>query len=144
MSNAQRRLIRALMNLERDLDDAFESVIDDPWGRRAGDTWSPAVDVEETRDAYVVSVDLPGCRSQDIELQVSEHEVTVYGVRHSTRAETSARRLHVERRVGAFRRTIALEHAVDPESATARCEAGVHEVRIQKRKTDDTREEGKK
>lgn len=141
MNGPRRRLVEALLNLEKDLDDAFASVIDHPWGRGEGEAWAPAVDLHETDAEYVVHVDLPGLCEGDIRLRVEEHEVTVFGVRRETRSVESATRVHIERRAGAFRRTIVLEHAVDPHAVTARCENGEYEIRLGKQETNREEED---
>ena len=52
---------------------SFGSTID-----RTG--WSPfPVDLEETDDAYVVEIDLPGVSRRDVTLEVNGRELTVYG-----------------------------------------------------------------
>ena len=56
---------RAFQDLERELDCLWQRT---PVGGR---TWTPAVDVKETDDAYVISADLPGVKQEEIELTVN-------------------------------------------------------------------------
>ena len=52
----------ALLNrLHRELDQTFETVARDA-------TWSPAVDIHEEAERFVVRADLPGVKPADIEI----------------------------------------------------------------------------
>lgn len=132
------------LDLKRDIEETFGSLIDEPWGRTPGAQWMPAVDIYETRDAYIVSVDLPGVGADEVELHVRTWEIEICGTRAASRTVASATRVHVERMVGRFCRTLALEHPVEPETAESRCADGVYEVSVKKHTTtheqNDTRE----
>lgn len=41
--------------------------------------WSPLSDIAETEDAYVLTIDLPGVRKDQIDVEVHDREVTVTG-----------------------------------------------------------------
>ena len=73
--------------------------------------WSPAVDVYETADRFVVSAELPGLSRDDISIDVQQNTLTLRGVRpHSERPD--ARFHRVERGHGAFARAFALSAEV--------------------------------
>lgn len=129
--------IRKLLDLERDIEEAFGALIDEPWGRTGRGEWAPAVDIDETPDGYHVAVDLPGVRADSIELHVRPREIEIRGIRASVRTAASARRIHTERRVGRFRRVFPLEHPVDPRTAEGRCEEGVYHIQVNKRSLED-------
>lgn len=124
-------------DLRRELEDAFDALIDTPWGRSPNGPWMPAVDIEETEKAYYVTVDLPGVCTDDVQLRVRRREIDIRGSRSAVRRMETAHRIHTERITGHFRRTFHLNHAVEPESATWRCAEGVYEVEIKKRPEDE-------
>src|SRR6187431_1449274 len=65
------------------------------------DSWTPAIDVYETADRYVVAAELPGMAREQIELAMADSQLTIRG----QRVERSAEDVHfhqVERGHGAF------------------------------------------
>jgi HSP20 family protein len=129
--------MRPFLDLQREIDEVFGALIDEPWGRRGSTRWLPAVDIDETAEAYLVTVDLPGVCADDVQLHVRPREVEIRGTRVSSRSVASATRIHTERSAGHFRRTFPLDHPVDPETAESRCQDGVYQVKVKKRSMED-------
>lgn len=44
--------------------------------------WTPAVDIYETDDAYILQADLPGLNKDDIDLHILNEQVTLRGARN--------------------------------------------------------------
>jgi len=124
--------VRGFLDWTRELDQAFDDLIHEPWGRTARTDWSPAVDIDETPDGYIVYVDVPGFCTGDVEVGVRPRKIEIGGTRTVTRTVETATRIHRERVTGAFRRTFSLERDVDPDSVTCRCERGVYEIHVRK------------
>jgi HSP20 family protein len=115
------------------LDQLFEELIYRRWGIPAPDEWRPALDVYETRDAYLVKVDLPGVPPERVEIRVTETELNVSGTR--TREEPEgALSGHCERPSGRFRRSVCLAQPVAPEEARAECRHGTYSIWLFKRR----------
>lgn len=125
--------VRRLQDLERDIEEAFGALIDQPWGRGGRIDWMPAVDIDETRNAYIITIDLPGIGNHKISVHVRPHEIDISGTRRSARTEATSTRIHTERLVGRFQRTFYLEHPVEPDTAQSACDAGVCVLRVRKR-----------
>ena len=103
---------------------SFGSTID-----RSG--WSPfPVDLEETDDAYVVEIDLPGVSRRDVTLEVNGRELTVHGEVKERERKGFARRQ--TRRTGRFHHSVALPGEVDVERIKASLDDGVLMVRAPK------------
>ena len=98
-------------------------------------TWSPAVDVLETGDAYLLFAELPGVRRDDIQLQVRDRRLELSG-RRQTLGE-SRNFLRMERSYGPFRRTFDLGEPVEADAIAAAFEAGVLRVHVPKSKAGD-------
>lgn len=131
-----------ISNLERDIEDAFATLIDGPWKRpRAGVTAWPATDVYETEEAYLLLADLPGVAPEDIELRVEDHHVMLYGLRWSTGFVRHDREVFVERTCGRFCRRFSLEVAVDTEALEHGYENGIYWARLPKRRNEDSNED---
>ena len=134
MTDFGRSSIERILNLEHEIEELFGHLIDRPWGRDGPVDWLPPVDIDETPDAYEVSMDLPGVCADDIELHLRPFEIEICGTRSTRRSSASATRVHAERTTGRFCRTFALQHEVVPDSAQSRCAEGILRVRIKKRR----------
>jgi len=91
--------------------------------------FTPPLDVHETEDEYVVKVDLPGVKSEDVNVEVNDSVLSISGSRATD--ETGATQL-VERPYGTFARTLTLPQGVNSESIGADYQDGVLELRIPK------------
>jgi HSP20 family protein len=101
--------------------------------RRSGaGTWMPALDVFETEDKLVAKMDLPGIDPKEVEVSVEDSTLTVSGKREFT-SEVDEENYHrIERRYGAFARSIALPTTADAESVEASFDGGVLTIDIPK------------
>jgi HSP20 family protein len=105
-------------------------------GRSQGQTgqrvWAPALDISERKDAYVVSVEVPGVSPDDLDITLEDGLLTIQGERQFTQ-ESSDQQFHrVERRYGSFRRSITLPVQVKADAIEASFENGVLEVVVPK------------
>lgn len=91
--------------------------------------FTPAVDVHETDEEYLVKVDLPGVKSEDVNIEVSENVLAISGSR--VPSEIGNAQL-VERPYGSFARTLTLPQGVDADAIGADYQDGVLELRIPK------------
>ncbi len=88
----------------------------------------PPLDVVREGDRYVVRVDLPGVKREDIELSVLNNRLFIRGTKkHETEAKegTYHRR---ERVFGSFERVVEFPDPVDPEKISAKFTDGVLEI----------------
>jgi HSP20 family protein len=94
--------------------------------------WMPALDISERKDAYLVTVELPGLKSEDLDITMEDGLLTIQGERQFT-AESSEQQYHrVERRYGAFRRSITLPAQVQAEQIEASFDNGVLQILVPK------------
>jgi HSP20 family protein len=95
-------------------------------------TLVPAADVYETGKEWVVEVEVPGYEEKELTLEVSDHALTIKGVREEVKEETEKSfRLH-ERLEHEFERTFTLPPEVDTGHVTAKFVKGVLEVHAPK------------
>ncbi len=99
---------------------------------RATGAWSPAVDIHETDEAYILEADLPGLCQKDIEVKVIEDRVTIRGTRSHDAAESEKGYWRRERSEGAFERSFRLQGGIDGARVDARFENGVLTVKLPK------------
>ena len=101
-------------------------------GRAATTAWAPALDISERKDAYLVTVELPGVDADDLEITLEDGLLTIQGERHFAHDSSEQQFHRVERRYGAFRRSITLPAQVQAEQIEASFENGVLQVVVPK------------
>ena len=92
----------------------------------------PAIDVEDTAEAYIVKADVPGYSKSDLEVELDGNAVTIKGNTLAEKKTDSPDLIYQERQVGEFRRTFTLPAKIDVEKATATFDHGVLEIRLPK------------
>jgi HSP20 family protein len=101
-------------------------------GSATATAWAPALDISERKDAYLVTVELPGLKPEDLDITMEDGLLTIQGERHFT-SESSEQQFHrVERSYGAFRRSITLPAHVMAEGIQASFEDGVLQILVPK------------
>jgi HSP20 family protein len=95
-------------------------------------TWSPAVDLSETKDAYQIQAELPGLKKEDVKVTIEENLVTIRGEKKSESEKKEANYHRVERSYGSFERTFSLPGAIKNKSIDAHFEEGVLTVTLPK------------
>lgn len=95
--------------------------------------FSPPLDVKELKDAYLVKADLPGLTESDIDVTVLGNALTISGKRDPEQESEAEACYAIERRYGAFSRTLSLTDAANLDELTANLENGVLTLHIPKR-----------
>jgi HSP20 family protein len=94
--------------------------------------WTPAVDIKETEQEYVVTADLPEVKKEEVKVIFHEGVLTIEGERKLERETTTDRFHNIERGYGKFVRRFALPTEVDATHVTAEFKEGVLNVRLPK------------
>jgi HSP20 family protein len=94
--------------------------------------WVPALDISERKDAYLVTVELPGVGLDDLQITLEDGLLTIQGERHLTNDASEQQFHRIERRYGAFRRAITLPAHVLADAVEASVEHGVLQVLVPK------------
>jgi HSP20 family protein len=98
-----------------------------------GNGWAPLADLRETDVAYIIDIDVPGVRRDDLNVEVSRNELTVTGELKETEREGLFRKR--TRHVGRFIYRTTLPRDVEPNSIDANLANGVLTLRIPKAET---------
>ncbi len=99
----------------------------------AEESFTPAIDVQETDEAYVVEADVPGIGREDVHIEVNEDVLTIRGERKSEHEEKHKDYHCVERQSGSFRRCITIPGGFKSDAVDAKFEEGVLRVTLPKR-----------
>jgi HSP20 family protein len=95
--------------------------------------WTPAVDIEEYADKFVLYADVPGVDLKSVDVTLEKGVLTLSGSREKAVEASGVEARRVERANGRFFRRFSLPDTVDGEAVTARGSNGVLEVVIPKR-----------
>jgi HSP20 family protein len=127
-------------NLASDLFDEMEHLFE-RWDRTPSmqiydeRNFAPACDISEADNHYLMSVDLPGMKKEDIKIEVSGEVLTVSGERKREVPEKNHRTQRYERSYGFFKRSFTLPASIDADKVEARYENGVLELYLPKCQT---------
>ena len=120
-----------LSSLRNELDRLFDL----SWsGRDSGlfSGWSPALDVFDEKDHFVVNAELPGMKKEEIELSFEDGVLSISGERKQSREKTVGETYRSERYFGKFQRSVTLQTAVDSSKISASYKDGVLSVTLPK------------
>jgi HSP20 family protein len=102
-------------------------------GQRVADWFAPRSDASAMEDFYEVNVELPGVKSEDVDVSVHDNSLTVRGEKNYEREETGRTYFFSEREFGSFERTFRLPPDADSENIDAYFADGVLCVKIGKK-----------
>jgi HSP20 family protein len=94
--------------------------------------WAPALDISERKDAYLITVELPGVALDDLQITMQDSLLTIQGERHFAHDSSEQQFHRVERCYGAFRRSITLPAHVVADAVQATIDGGVLQVVVPK------------
>jgi HSP20 family protein len=95
--------------------------------------WTPAVNVEETKEELILSAELPGMSIEDVDIEVENNVLSLRGEKKETREEGDDRRFHLwERCYGSFERSFTLPRTVKTEEISAQFKDGILHIQMPK------------
>lgn len=121
-------LKREMRRLNRLMDETFPSNLSN--FSRSG--VFPALNITEDKENYYIRTELPGIKSEDIDLQINGNSLTLSGKREAGIDQENVKYHRKERDSGSFSRGISLPNDVDSEKVTASMENGLLTVTIGK------------
>ncbi len=92
----------------------------------------PLINLTENKDSYYIRAELPGMKSEDLEIQVTGNSVSLSGERKIPAEDKTARYHRREREAGRFSRVVGLPGEVNPDKVEASLNHGVLTVVIPK------------
>src|SRR5438477_5905162 len=120
-------------------EDEMERMMEDFFGRRESmlggemaTSFVPTTNVAENENELEVTIDLPGLKPEEVNLELREGALWITGERKEEKEEKDRTFHRVERRYGSFRRVIPLPAAVNEEKVAAEFRDGVLTVKLPK------------
>ena len=122
---------RELTDLQARMGQLMQSVFEPL--EEATRSWRPLADISETDDGYVLEVELPGVKREDISIDVTGNQLTISG--EFKEKEKRGLLRSRTRRVGRFEYRTFLPQDVDADKVTASLAEGVLNVSVPKSAT---------
>ena len=121
-----------MRRITEELDRAFGPREDLPWMPELYPRmWAPQIEVFERDEKFIVRVDLPGLKKEDVKIEVTHDELTIEGERKLEKEEKKEEALYrTERTYGKFFRLIEIPEYVKGEQAVATFKNGVLEIEM--------------
>ena len=125
---------------ERDMERAFDDFLGHRWPVLGERWWPsqavglsiPAVDLYEEKDEIVAKTELPGVAKEDIQVNITDHMLTIKGEKKREEETKEKNFYRSERSYGAFSRSIELPSEIHAEKARASFKNGVLELHLPK------------
>ncbi|MDV3103201.1 Hsp20/alpha crystallin family protein [Thermococcus waiotapuensis] len=141
-----------MREIQEEIDAIFRDMMRGPrlWSWRepeesitTSETWrEPFADIFDRGDKFVITVELPGVRKEDIKLRVTEDTVYIEAQMKREKELEREGAIRIERYYSGYRRVIRLPEEVIPEKAKARYNNGVLEIEVPKKNPTKPETEG--
>ena len=126
------RPMRDLVNMQDEINRMFEDFA----GNRQGDAGItkiyPASDIVENKDSFVIAIELPGLKKEDVKVTLQNNMLSISGEK-KVESENKDHTYHrVERTYGSFYRSFELPTPVDPGKIQADFKDGILKINLPK------------
>jgi HSP20 family protein len=124
---------RDLFDLQRGINELFGGSVGSPREEVALRAWTPAVDVYEDENAFLIKIDLPEVTRDDVKVSLNDNTLSISGERRVENEEKKENYHRVERSYGQFYRSFTLPPNVDPMAIDAKFKDGVLRLTLPKK-----------
>jgi len=130
-----------LDRLHREMHKLFDELIgeekDEDFSRGA---WMPRVNINETKNEFVVTADLPGIKKEDIAISLENNMLSITGERKFEVDEKKDNYHRVEKQYGKFSRAFRLPNTVDEKGIEAEYKDGELIITLKKKEEKKPKE----
>lgn len=103
------------------------------------DTFAPACEILDEEKYFSISLDIPGLKQDEIDVEVRDNRLHVTGERKASKGAEGDKVLRSERRYGKFYRVFGLPQNVDANAIEAKFENGVLDLILPKEEKSQTK-----
>jgi HSP20 family protein len=100
--------------------------------QRVADWFAPRSDASALDDYYEINVELPGVKSEDVDVSIEDNSLVVRGEKRYEHEEVGRTYFFSEREYGSFQRTFRLPPDADSEKIDAEFSDGILRLKIAK------------
>lgn len=120
-----------MMDVFDDFDRTVESFLRPTLAKTVN--FQPSCDINECKDHYLVTLDIPGVKKEDIKIEVTGNNLVISGERQrEVKQQDGNAPLYHERTYGKFERTFVMPTSVNTEKIEAHYENGVLNIALPK------------
>ena len=124
-----------------DMDELFSAFLfPSPPPKEAANIRVPLCDFEDTTDSFIITMELPGVKKEDIKVTLNNNILSLTAQRKTEKEEKSKNFHHSERNYSSFQRTFELPSNVICDSIDAQFSDGLLNLTIKKANTNNVKE----
>jgi len=123
------------LEFRREFDDLVNRFFGpEPWsmGRLFGQGFSPAIDIKETEDEFVVKAEMPGIDQKDLNVSLSGDVLTISGEKKEEKEEEGENIHRIERSFGSFSRSFNIPGEIQEDKIEAKYKEGILILKLPK------------
>ena len=113
------------------VNDLFADGFNGSWSEASG-RWTPAMDILESKDEYIIRAELAGFKKDDLNVELKNGTLTVSGERKPEELPEGVQYRSAERVNGKFVRSVILPKTVNEDGIQASYKDGVLEMHVPK------------
>jgi HSP20 family protein len=98
-----------------------------------------SVDLEDREKEYCLTVDLPGFKKEDVDMEISDESLTISAKKSESKEDKGKNFVRKERRAQSFYRRILLPEKIRSDEAKASLNNGILEVTLPKKEPKETK-----
>lgn len=110
---------------EKEVEKIFE-------GHKTQHAFTPACEIIDEEKSYFISLDIPGLKKEDLDIEVRDNHLYISGERKQVERSDKDSLVRTERRYGKFSRIFTVPQNVNADAIMARFEDGVLELTLPK------------
>lgn len=95
--------------------------------------WRPPVDIFESRDVFVLKLEIPEVEKESIDIKINDDELTIRGERKLEPGVEPENYHRMERGYGTFSRSFSLTKTIDPAKIRASVKDGILRIELPKK-----------
>lgn len=134
---------RSLYRLQNDFDQFFQD-----WSGgeldflKSDPSLFPSCEISEDKNSYLMKLDMPGVKKQDVRIDLDGHQLTISAERREEKKTDKAEQRHrfSEISYGSYQRSFTLPSAVDENKVDAKFENGVLSLTLPKSVQSSTKQ----
>lgn len=131
---------REMQDVQREMNRLFEDMLaPSTRGHGLSAAFSPAVELEETEEAYQLKLEVPGLEPSDLDIEVTAEAVSIKGERKTETKEENGGVTRTEFRYGQFQRVIPLPGRINNQNVSADYKNGILHLSLPKAEEEKNR-----
>ncbi|NJO42855.1 MAG: Hsp20/alpha crystallin family protein [Cyanobacteria bacterium CRU_2_1] len=130
---------REIENLQREMNQLFDTLAPSTGSRPNGMIFAPAAEIHETQDAVHLKIEIPGMEAKDLDVQVMAEAVSISGERRSETRTEAEGMVRSEFRYGKFQRVIPLPTRIQNDQVEATYKDGILNLKLPKVEAEKTK-----